>query len=163
MKKSWYLTAIACILLVGCGFCVLLWPRTVPFSQCSDLYKKYAKADGINASFVMDYRINDSVSVDVTLLEATDSNGWKTLKRDFCLPNLNQDFQRRNNIKKERIFTRSVNKKNYCEPADEASPDCEIIAISFSKCQISIFHISNPKEKHAVLYYNFEKSINQKT
>lgn len=52
----------------------------------SELYLRYEHADGIKASFIKDYRINDTLTLDVTLLQATDSAGWQQLIEDFEIP-----------------------------------------------------------------------------
>ncbi len=83
MKRSWLITILFCLLLLGGGGVVLLLPQVVPFSQCSDVYKRYAKMDGVDATFIKDYKINDTVFVDATLLESTDSNVWEVLCKDF--------------------------------------------------------------------------------
>ena len=85
MKRSWLITILFCLLLLGGGGAVLLLPQVVPFDQCSDLYKQYVAVEGINATYIKDYKVNDTVFVDVTLLEATDSM-WHTLMKDFNIP-----------------------------------------------------------------------------
>ena len=73
MKKSWIITFILCLLLLGGGCVAAFLPRTVPFYKCSDEYKKYSRVDGVEASFIKDFRINDTLTVDVTMLKAVDS------------------------------------------------------------------------------------------
>lgn len=83
MKRSWLITILFCLLLLSGGGAVLLLPQVVPFSQCSDVYKRYAKMDGVDATFIKDYKVNDTVFVDVTLLETKDTALWDSLCRDF--------------------------------------------------------------------------------
>lgn len=80
---SWPGVAALCLLIVAGTLSVKLWPRTVPYEQCSDIYKKYAGTDGIEAAFVKDYRINDTLTLPVTLLETKDTNIWENLCKDF--------------------------------------------------------------------------------
>ena len=42
--------------------------------------------DHINVSFIKDFPVNDSISVDVTTLDAVDSIGWATLIEDCNIP-----------------------------------------------------------------------------
>lgn len=81
--KYFLLPAVIFLAIVLVALAVRLWPRTVPFDQCSDVYKKYAKMDGVDATFIKDYKVNDTVFVDVTLLEVTDTNVWEVLCKDF--------------------------------------------------------------------------------
>ena len=48
---SWPGVAALCLLIVAGTLSVKLWPRTVPYEQCSDIYKKYAGTHGIEAAF----------------------------------------------------------------------------------------------------------------
>lgn len=161
MKKTWLFTVFICLLIIAGGVTVLLWPRTVPFDKCSEAYKTYANNPYVEASFIKDFRINDTVFVDVTLLEAVDSNGWNILKHDFCLPNLELVFQQNIEVEEDMIFVRVVNKDNYCESVDESILECDILATSFTKHTLCVFNVSNLCERYAVLHYNYDKSTNQ--
>lgn len=161
MKKQWIITVLVCLLIVGGGAGVLLWPRTVPLGQCSEVYKTYANNPGIKASFIKDFRINDSVTVDVTLLEAVDSNGWNTLVTDMNLGI--QDSSTRSDIANgmDLITVKQVKKGVYSKPIATSSGNVDIVATSHLRKEVSIFHSKDRKEKHAIYYYNFDKSINQ--
>ena len=75
MKRTDYITLLICLLAVGVALVVVRCPRTVPWEQCSEVYKKYSQMDGINAAYIKDYRINDTLTIGVTLLEATTDSG----------------------------------------------------------------------------------------
>ena len=146
MKRSWLITILVCLLILG-GGAVLLLPQVVPFDQCSDVYKRYAKMDGVDAT---DYKVNDTVFVDVTLLEAIDSTGWDILKKDFEVPNLPLELQQLVDSGKDLVFTKMIS-----EPAAS-----HLLAISYLTKTLTVFHIENDAEKHAVKYHNFDKSTN---
>lgn len=150
MKKSWPITLLVCLLIIGGGTLVLGWPRTVPFDQCSDLYKQYVAVEGINATYIKDYKVNDTVFVDVTLLEAIDSTGWDILKKDFEVPNLPLELQQLVDNGEDLVFTKMIS-----EPAAS-----HLLAISYLTKTLTVFHIENDAEKHAVKYHNFDKSTN---
>lgn len=150
MKKNWPITILICILLLGWGGIVLLWPRTVPFEQCSEIYQKYANEEDIKASFIKDFKVNDTVFVDVTLLEAIDSTGWDILKKDFEVPNLPLELQQLVDSGKDLVFTKMIS-----EPAAS-----HLLAISYLTKTLTVFHIENDAEKHAVKYHNFDKLTN---
>lgn len=88
MKKSWPITILVCLLILGGGGLILGWPRTVPFSQCSDVYKRYAKMDGVDATFIKDYKVNDTVVVSATLLETSDTCMWEKMCEDIHVPSI---------------------------------------------------------------------------
>lgn len=184
MKRSWLITILVCLLLLGGGGTVLLLPQVVPFDQCSDVYKRYAKMDGVDATFIKDYKINDTVFVDVTLLEATDSMGWATLKKDFEIPNPSPDFQQRIDRGKDLIYTKKIPKVTVADSLKKSHPNVssksreddslhssqgaenvtygnDWLAISHLNHIIIVFHTRNADEPHAVIFRNFDKSTNQ--
>ena len=161
MNRRWIITLLVCLLIVGSGAGVLLWPRTVPLAQCSEVYRLYVNNPSIKASFIKDFRINDSVFVDVTLLEAVDSNGWNTLVTDMNLGI--QDSSTRSDIANgmDLITVKQVKKGVYSKPIATSSGNVDIVATSHLRKEVSIFHSKDRKEKHAIWFYNLEKSINQ--
>lgn len=86
MKRAWLITIIICLVILGGGAVVLLLPQVVPFDQCSEVYKRYADMDGVDATFIKDYKVNDSIRVNVTLLQATDSVSWNIIAKDLNVP-----------------------------------------------------------------------------
>lgn len=181
---SWPVTLTVCLLIVLGTLTVKLWPRTVPFEQCSEIYKQYANVEGIDVSFIKDYKVNDTVFVDVTLLEATDSMGWATLKKDFEIPNPSPDFQQRIDSGKDLIYTKKIPKVTIADSLKKSHPNVssqsreddnlhssrgaenvtygnDWLAISHLNHIIIVFHTKNEDEVHAVIFRNFEKSINQ--
>lgn len=157
---SWPVTLTVCLLIVLGTLTVKLWPRTIPFDQCSDLYKQYANVEGIDVSFIKDYKVNDTVFVDVTLLEATDSMGWATLKKDFEIPNPSPDFQQRIDSGKDLIYTKIIPKATVLDTLQNSYTK-NLLAISHLNRSLIVFHTKNEDEVHAVIFRNFEKSINQ--
>ena len=158
--KQFLLPAIIFLAIVLVALAVRLWPRTVPFDQCSDLYKQYVAVEGINATYIKDYKVNDTVFVDVTLLEATDSM-WHTLMKDFNIPTPDSDLQQFIDAGENLVVTKLVDKTHYSRPAAPCSSNCEIMAISYTTHSISVFHTVDAGERHAILYFNLDKSTNQ--
>ena len=157
---SWPVTLTVCLLIVLGTLTVKLWPRTVPFDQCSEIYQKYASMENVKASFIKDYKVNDTVFVDVTLLEATDSM-WHTLMKDFNIPTPDSDLQQFIDAGENLVVTKLVDKTHYSRPAAPCSSNCEIMAISYITHSISVFHTVDARERHAILYFNLDKSTNQ--
>ncbi|MBP5388317.1 MAG: hypothetical protein J6Y97_13145 [Prevotella sp.] len=158
--KQFLLPTIIFLAIVLVALAVRLWPRTVPFDQCSDLYKQYVAVEGINATYIKDYKVNDTVFVDVTLLEATDSM-WHTLMTDFNIPTPDSDLQQFIDAGENLVVTKLVDKTHYSRPAAPCSSNCEIMAISYTTHSISVFHTVDAGERHAILYFNLDKSTNQ--
>lgn len=130
------------------------WDRIFPSHTVSEVYTKYADADGIRAAFVKDYRINDTVSVDVTFLEATDSASWAILCRDFAIPEMEPALEQFFESGWDLDFTRQVDKHDYSKVVIGDSCDVVPLTFSYQRKTVTIFHIKNEDENRAVLYYN---------
>lgn len=158
--KQFLLPAIIFLAIVLVALAVRLWPRTVPFDQCSDVYKRYAAVDGVDATFIKDYKVNDTVFVDVTLLEATDSAGWTTLKKDFEVPNPSPNVQQFIDNGEDLIYVKLIPKSTTTDTLLNSYPN-NVLAISHLNRTLTVFHIKNKEELNAVRHYNYDKSTNQ--
>lgn len=157
--KQFLLPTIIFLAIVLVALAVRLWPRTVPFDQCSDLYKQYANVEGIDASFIKDYKVNDTLTLDVTLLEATTDSAWQALCADFALSDIVKNIMQ---IDPCAIFSRQVNCHDYTQVVRGDSPDAELLAISCDTKTFTVFHTHNAAEMHAVFCYNYEE-VNWRT
>ena len=113
-------------------------------------------AVGIAASYIHNYPVNDTLTLDVTLLEATTDSGWAALVQDFEMDELSPLLQMLIDRGENLVFSKLIPKSN-----PSASAENDVLAYSYTTRTVSIFHIANDGEKHAVLYHNIEKSINQ--
>ena len=158
--KRWILTLLmvaAVVAAVAVVFCRHILPRW----QVSDIYRRYEHVDGIAASYIHNYPVNDTLSLDVTLLEATDSDGWQTLSDDFGITPLEDELQQKIDSGKDLVFVREVNGQNMKVQADSICDNTKLIAISYLKKTVCIFHVADDKEIHSVYYHNFDKTTNK--
>ena len=147
-----------CILLCAVGGAVAykMWPRTVPLAECSEVYRRYADTPGVNAAYIKDYRVNDSVTVCVTLLEATDSASWDNLQKDFnvkipdeVLKMLNGEIPNRN--------IKFAPKIDYRLPMDTVFTNNDFIVTLRHNHIISIFHLESREQYNAVRNKQFDE------
>ena len=157
MRKSWIITILLCLFIIAASIVAVRWPRTVPLSQCSELYRHYADNPDIHASFIKDFRINDTLVVDVTLLKAASDTGWALLRKDFNL-----------NIPKEseelfyesgRASWKYIPKANPALPPDSNMLNNDCLAISFSKHILCIFTITDDYHAKAISDFIFDYNI----
>ena len=131
-------------------------PRVVPYWQCSEVYKRYSKVEGVRATYVKDYRLNDTLTVAATLLEATDSAGWVGLQEDFELPVIQEykDYYYDSN----KVALKQYTKSNplYCD-GDTITND--LIAISYFKHTICHFVIQSKEQKRAIIFKHLDDNI----
>lgn len=156
--SSWRGTALLCLLILGSAAAVILWPR----SDDAALSRHYNHIPGIKATYFKDYPINDTLSINVTLLQALDSAGWRTLRNDFNIAELDPALQQLIDSGLDPLFTLRVNKDDYTQSVDSTCPNSQLLAFSYKSQTVTLFHVTNKDELHAVIYHNIDKSINQK-
>lgn len=150
MKKHW-LIAVGIVLLAVSA--TLVWkyrPRTVPVEECSELYRRYSDSSHICASYIKDFRVNDSLTLDVTVLEALDSAGWDTLVyRHFFVPPFEQEKQLFLNDQEE--TARIAPKKDISLPTDPTCTENDFLILSHTKKALYVFHIENNDQLTTIL------------
>lgn len=152
--KRWHIALLVTSAIFAVGIAV--WRYTAPERHVSDLYRRYEHADGIAASYIHNYPVNDTITLDVTLLEATTDSGWAILVRDFEMDELSPMLQMLIDRGENLVFSKLIPKSN-----PSASTENDVLAYSYTTRSVSIFHIANDSEKHAVLFHNLDKSTNQ--
>ena len=150
--KKWIIVFVV-LTAVGVG-CVAWWHYVVPHRQVSDLYRRYEHVDGIAASYIHNYPVNDTLSLDVTLLEATSDSSWQTLCSDFDISKVVEEMLQ---IKPDIVFCRQVNRHDYTQVVLGDSPDVELLTISCASKTLAIFHTCNKNEIRAVFCYTWSK------
>lgn len=159
---SWPVTLTVCLLIVLGTLTVKLWPRTVPFDQCSDVYKRYAKMDGVDATFIKDYKVNDSVVVSATMLEATTDSAWIILQHDFSIPIIPKEYEEYFYADTNQLSLKLVPKKNPSLPMDSIILNNDLVAISYPKRLICIFSIENTSQLKAILRDKYDYNVTLK-
>ena len=157
MKTRVVNTVLISLLLLGALVC-LRWPRTVPLGECGEVYRHYVDCDGIDAVYIQDFPINDTLTVGVTLLKAADSAGWAVLQEDFGVPAVPEGYEEYYND------SNRVSMKNYPkgEPlylnGDTITND--LIVLSRYKQTIAYFVIQSREQKLAIEYKHNDENVN---
>ena len=140
------------IVVVILGGASIFWymQRTVPYWQCSDVYKRYKDVEGVRATYVKDYRVNDTLTFGVTLLEATTDSGWAKLQEGFGIPVIPKELE-------VLLYEDSnrVSVKSFPKPApiyiNGDTMEYDIIAISRNKHIITYFEIQNKNQLDMIM------------
>lgn len=146
---SWPVTLTVCLLIVLGTLTVKLWPRTVPFDQCSVAYQTYASQPGIRAAFIKDYRINDTVFVDVTFIEATTDSAWNVILNDFNMPVIPEEY--RELVEKNSSIEFNLVSKEDPQKIDEDIDKNDILVLSRQKHSVCVFHTNNKIQRNAIV------------
>lgn len=136
----WLATLAFTVAGVAVVYVIKSHPRTVPWDACSEVYRRYANTDGVQATYIQDYRVNDTLTVNVTLLQATDSAGWQQLIADFEIP-------------EESIETasKSATGGNLLTIQGKHVTDTQIPVVSCRDKYICTFHTRDKKQKEQVI------------
>ena len=122
----------------------------VPYWQCSEVYKKYSRVEGVRATYVKDYRVNDTLTVGVTLLEATDSAGWERLSRDFEIPELGKEDEQ--NV----LEHSTVGFKKMCPQLPKDDTENWLTTYSREKRSVCVFHVVDNAQYLAIIMYSLD-------
>lgn len=162
MRRS-QIISIAIVLAAVVLALLLHRPRMLPVSKCSDIYKEYYKAEGIMATFVKDYDLGDSVSVDVTILQATDSGAWNSLLADFhVMTDSVVAAMKQRNADETWMTTTSLFPKGHKElPPDSILTNNDFLIAFYPRQTLYVFHLSQEKQFYTILSYKYRKYTNQ--
>lgn len=85
MKRSILIAFIAALLVVGA---VAMWrflPRALSYDECGPVYRHFAdmQLEGVRIVYVKDKRVNDTLRIPATLLQAETDRGWQLLDSIF--------------------------------------------------------------------------------
>ena len=160
MIRRWTITLVIICVAVVLGTVWHRCARTVPLAECSEVYRRYADTPGINAAYVKDYRVNDSVTVCVTLLEALDSSSWDSLKNDFKIEAVLDSMYKVHGpieINETAKNMRLAPKWDYNLPKDSIFTNNDFIVTTFYRHIICIFHLENKNQYHAIRNKQFDE------
>ena len=131
--------------------------------QTSEVYNRYKDVPGVNAAYIKDYRVNDSVTVCVTLLEALDSTSWGSIKKEFKIVAFLDSVYVYSNIDLNETtkILRLAPKNDYNLPSDSIIANNDLIVTNFFYHTICIFHLENEKQYFAICKKQFN-DINPK-
>ena len=162
MNKSarwWLVFLVATALSVGAVALSRWWPRLFPDGAVSELYQRYAGTEGIEASFIRGYRLSDSVRVDVTLLQATDSAAWAQLLVDSLLAGYSQEaIEILSNHPK--VWLKRVPKGCLGLPPAQGDFENDYMAVDMAMQTVAIFHLDNERQIYAINGY-YLKAVKQ--
>ena len=145
MKKKWIIIVVVTVGIVGILAAFKYWLRTVPLDECSPLYRQYAGHEGIEATFVKDYPVDDTTLVDVTLLHATTDSAWLKL----CQETFSYNYP--DSIKEEILHGKAVTLR----VASEDNIRKTVIPTDTTRCNVVFY---SAKTKHLIVFRTENKA-----
>ena len=135
---------LMCLLLAG-GVVLALIPCSPMPWQCSKLYWQYRGQEGIEASYVRDYPVDDTTLVDVTLLHATTDSAWVKL----CQETFSYNYP--DSIKEEILHGKAVTLR----VASEDNIRKTVIPTDTTRCNVVFY---SAKTKHLIVFRTENKA-----
>lgn len=154
IKLFWRVGAVLAALTAVAVAAAVLVPRM----GVSDLYRRYEGNPHLDVTYLRNFPVNDTLSVDVTLLQARDDEGWDTLRADFRIPELPEHVQKRIAEGKDLTGVSLVPKSDPTLPMDTVDiTRNNVLGVSPLKRTISIFTTDTKEQQLAVMHYNYWK------
>lgn len=151
MKRRWTITLLV-ILLAAAGVGLFkYWPRTIDDDQCSALYRNYLHSPGIQSTYIKGKRLNDTLRIDITLLQATTPQGWEQLQKDFNITQPDSATTALLDQGNPDLILSILNDDSQPEADTPRTDTVNIMAASRSLQCISIFHACNPQQIDAIV------------
>lgn len=156
-KRDRLINTLIVIAVIGGVLAVRYLPPAIAYWRSSEVYKRYSKVEGVRATYIKDFRVNDTVTVGVTLLEATDSAGWEYLINKF---NISQEIIEETAID---VWTRKCLRNHpeiiYNSKDSNCQEGFEVVAMSMKKQAICVLHTRNEQEWDAVFDNRIEANL----
>ena len=167
MKKMWPIKVLVFVVIVGGALAIRYGSSVVPYWQCSEVYKRYHKVEGVQATYIKNYPVNDTLTIGVTLLEATDSAGWERLMERFGAPD-DMIETVKSNPEARKAWVRMAPKghpeemvEGVMQGGDTEEWGYDMVAISFEPRAIAVFDVKSKEDFIALFYYSSDYMTNK--
>lgn len=156
MKRTDYITILVCLLAVAVTVLVARCPRTVPLHKCSEVYQRYAGHEGIAAAYIQDFPVNDTLTVEVTLLEATTDSGWAKMQEDFNITPIPPEALAILDTNGVSIW--DVPKRECSVQTTEDTIMKDLVVMQYFKRKLAVFNIVSNNQKEAIISYQIKST-----
>ena len=152
------LLAIASILVV---VAVKYRPRVLTPDQCSEVYRRYKDRDGLSVAFVKDYSIGDSITVDVTTIEAKDSASWESLLRGMNVTEESINENKKLVLEGKHTASTRLSAKGYPEKrvSIDTTTSVDLVFISYNEKCVYVFDVNSIDQALAIADYKLIETV----
>ena len=152
--KIFWAVGVALVVAVAVGG--LLWPWLLPGARVSDPYRRYEDNPHLDVTFLRNFPVNDTLAVDVTLLQALDDEGWDTLRADFKIEPLPDFLQSKIAEGEDIVSVFLAPKGDPSLPMDTTDLlNNNVVGISQLKHTVCVFDTESEAQQDACLHYSF--------
>ena len=153
IRLFWAAGAVLLVAVVAAGW---LCPWLFPAGDEGNLYRRYEHNPHIEVSYLRNYPLNDTLTIPVTLLQASDSIGWDSLCRTFNLPRYSQKAMAM--LDSTTASFKKAPKRDYSLPPDSNQLNNDVIVCFLFKQEACVFHIESEEQHDAILGYLMDES-----
>ena len=139
MNKMIWIMLLPLVMLTGCS-------QEKKEMNVSALYQHYAERENLSVAQVSGFELNDSVCVDVVLMQADNEEAWQQLKEEF---NIRGD--------EGTVSWLGESENPAIRTQWNGTPVMRVIA-SLYKHTIGIYRIDNETQYDAIVEYQLEKT-----
>ncbi len=157
-KRDRLINTLIVIAVIGGVLAVRYLPPAIAYWRSSEVYKRYSRVEGVRATYIKDFRVNDTLTIGVTLLEATTDSGWAALQEDFGLPVIPKEYERYFCEDSNKVSMKSYPKKNPLYLERDTLFD-DLIVVSRYKHTICHFEIKDKGHSDLILYKQYDDNI----
>lgn len=161
MKRHYWFGILSLSLLLALA--TLMWikmPRTVPFEQCSEVYQRFHNTPGIQASFIKDKQINDTLSLDMTLLAAEDTDAFVQLLKKMGKSEEYIEELMSSIVDENTRFVCRCPKGHPELPRDADNKNNDVMALFPGRITVVFFHVKEGQDIKDVFRANFHRTFN---
>lgn len=148
-KRFWLIVAILALVETVILCVALQWKYIFPSREVSDLYTRYENVDGVDVSYIKGYKVNDSIFVDVTLIEATTDSAWNFILNDFNMPVIPEEY--RELVEENSSIEFNLISKEDPKKIDEDIDNNDVLVLSRQKHSVCVFHTNNKIQRNAII------------
>ena len=125
----------------------------------SDAYLRFAPNPNLNVAFVEDFRINDTTTLDITVILAKDSATVAWLCEEFNLTeDYNEAVAKKKHTNPRFVITWSVAKKDPTQRVYELTEgENDLCSLSLYEKRLIIYHITKGHQKKSILGFQLHK------
>ena len=141
----------------------LLLLATLPLCAQSDAYLHYSQNPNLDVAFIENFRIDDTTTLDVTIILAKDSATLFWMIEEFNLTEIyNHAVSRQKHLNPRYLITRQVSKADpTCRVTKLVDGEYDFLSFSIYYKRIIIFHIHDGQQLSSIFGYSL-RSISSK-
>jgi hypothetical protein len=161
MKRRLPILLLLALLGVGAVVVCKYWNGLFPLGDTSEVYRQYRHLPGVRAAFIRQMPINDTLRLDMTLLEAEDSAAFADLLKKLAYTDESiNDIMTTEGDENSR-YTRSYRKNHPEMPKDkEDKSNNDVMGLFYKRYAVAFFHTRCEEDVNILLYANMFKTVN---